>query len=151
MRRHAGQYLLFALCLAVFGAFMVWPIGLTLAGGFFDTQDGQTQFTLEYLLDVFRDPVTREGLVNSFIIAICVTLLCLLIAIPLAVLSAVLLILAFPDFEFWFLAWFGLVPLFLAIEREKESAARHEASGVSELSQERGALTLLDTLLTMIR
>ena len=42
----------------------------------------------------------------------------------LAVLSAVLLILAFPDFEFWFLAWFGLVPLFWAIEREKESVAR---------------------------
>lgn len=42
----------------------------------------------------------------------------------LAVLSAILLILAFPDFEFWFLAWFGLVPLFWAVGREKESAAR---------------------------
>ncbi len=42
----------------------------------------------------------------------------------LTVLSAVLLIFAFPDFEFWFLAWFGLVPLFWAIEREKESAVR---------------------------
>ena len=31
----------------------------------------------------------------------------------LAVLSAILLILAFPDFEFWFLAWFALVPLLL--------------------------------------
>src|SRR5687768_16517778 len=39
----------------------------------------------------------------------------------LAVFSAILLILAFPDFEFWFLAWFALVPLFYAIEREKES------------------------------
>jgi apolipoprotein N-acyltransferase len=37
----------------------------------------------------------------------------------LAVLAAVLLILAFPDFEFWFLAWFALVPLLLAIERQK--------------------------------
>ncbi len=42
----------------------------------------------------------------------------------LAVLSAILLILAFPDFEFWFLAWFALVPLLLAIEREKESSLR---------------------------
>lgn len=42
----------------------------------------------------------------------------------LAILSAILLILAFPDFEFWFLALFGLTPLFLAIEREKESAVR---------------------------
>jgi apolipoprotein N-acyltransferase len=33
----------------------------------------------------------------------------------LAVLSAALLVLSFPDFEFWPLAWVGLVPLFLAI------------------------------------
>ena len=39
----------------------------------------------------------------------------------LAVLSAVLLILAFPGFELWFAAWFALVPLFCAIEREKDS------------------------------
>jgi apolipoprotein N-acyltransferase len=39
----------------------------------------------------------------------------------LAVLSAILLILAFPDFEFWFLAWFALIPLFYAVEREKAS------------------------------
>jgi apolipoprotein N-acyltransferase len=37
----------------------------------------------------------------------------------LALLSAVLLILAFPDFEFWLLAWFALIPLFWAIERER--------------------------------
>ena len=39
----------------------------------------------------------------------------------LAILSAILLIIAFPDFEFWFLAWFALAPLFFAVEREKES------------------------------
>ena len=38
----------------------------------------------------------------------------------LAVLAAVLLILAFPDFDLWFLAWFALVPLLWAIERERE-------------------------------
>jgi len=38
-----------------------------------------------------------------------------------AVISAVLLTLSFPDFDLWFLAWFALVPLFFAIEREKES------------------------------
>lgn len=42
----------------------------------------------------------------------------------LAVASAFLLVLAFPDYEFWFLAWFALVPLFFAIEREKESAVK---------------------------
>ena len=41
-----------------------------------------------------------------------------------ALASAILLIGAFPDFEFWFLAWFALVPLLWAIEREKESAVK---------------------------
>lgn len=37
--------------------------------------------------------------------------------------SATLLILAFPDFEFWFLAWISLVPFFWAIyETEKQKA-----------------------------
>jgi apolipoprotein N-acyltransferase len=45
-------------------------------------------------------------------------------SLPLAVLAAVLLVLAFPDFEFWFLAWFALVPLMWAVEREKESVAK---------------------------
>ncbi len=42
----------------------------------------------------------------------------------LALLAAVVMILAFPDFEFWFLAWFALVPLMWAVEREKELTAR---------------------------
>jgi apolipoprotein N-acyltransferase len=42
----------------------------------------------------------------------------------LAVLAAVLLILAFPDFDLWFLAWLALVPLLLAVEREKDSLVR---------------------------
>lgn len=41
--------------------------------------------------------------------------------ILLAAVSAILLVLAFPDFEFWIIAWFALVPLFFAVEREKES------------------------------
>ena len=47
----------------------------------------------------------------------------------LAVLAAVLLILAFPDFEYWFLAWFALVPLMWAVEREKESVFRSFVAG----------------------
>ncbi|MFT3745935.1 MAG: apolipoprotein N-acyltransferase [Pyrinomonadaceae bacterium] len=35
-----------------------------------------------------------------------------------------MLILAFPDFEWWFTAWFALVPLMWAVEREKESVVR---------------------------
>ena len=42
----------------------------------------------------------------------------------LALLSAVLLVLAFPDFDLWWMAWFALVPLMWAPEREKESISR---------------------------
>jgi apolipoprotein N-acyltransferase len=49
----------------------------------------------------------------------------------LAVLAAVLLILSFPDFEFWFLAWVALVPLLFAIELETERghSCPHEPEG----------------------
>jgi apolipoprotein N-acyltransferase len=42
----------------------------------------------------------------------------------LAVASAFLLMLAFPPFEWWFMAWFALVPLLWAIEGEKGSIHR---------------------------
>jgi apolipoprotein N-acyltransferase len=45
-------------------------------------------------------------------------------SIVLAVAAAVVLVLAFPDFEYWFLAWFALVPLLWAIDREKGSIVR---------------------------
>jgi len=35
--------------------------------------------------------------------------------VALAAGSAILLILAFPNFEFWWLAWIGLVPLLFAV------------------------------------
>ncbi len=35
--------------------------------------------------------------------------------------SSFLLILAFPGFEIWVFAWIALIPLFIAIDREKES------------------------------
>lgn len=44
--------------------------------------------------------------------------------IALGEISAILLILAFPDFEFWFLAWFAIIPLMWAVEREKASTAK---------------------------
>lgn len=47
----------------------------------------------------------------------------------LTVLSAILLVLAFPNFDLWFLAWFALVPLFLAIEREKDSIVKSAILG----------------------
>ena len=80
---------LLAVCLAFFGLFMLWPIVLTVAKGFWAVgADGGTVFTLRYVSDVFIDPVTRSGLLNSLLIAVLVTALSFVIAMPLAVLSA---------------------------------------------------------------
>lgn len=50
-------------------------------------------------------------------------------SVGLAFLSALLLVLAFPDFEFWYLACFALIPLFFAIESEKESFVKSFITG----------------------
>jgi apolipoprotein N-acyltransferase len=47
----------------------------------------------------------------------------------LAVAGAILLVLAFPDFGLWYLAWIALVPLLWAVEREKESIPRALLTG----------------------
>ena len=61
--------------------FFVLPIWGALRGAFIDAQGG---FTFEYLLEVFRNPIYREGLFNSFLIAVLTTLGCVLLAVPLA-------------------------------------------------------------------
>jgi iron(III) transport system permease protein len=73
------------LLLAVFGVFLLWPIGQVLRVGFFGLEGGR--FTFRYLIAVFQDPALRQGLVNSTLIAVSVTLLCTIISIPLALLS----------------------------------------------------------------
>ena len=75
--------------LALFGLFMLYPIWLTVRGGFLaDPTAAGAGFTLEHVLDVFRDPALRAGLLNALWIAVATTTLCVLIALPLALLSA---------------------------------------------------------------
>lgn len=71
----------YALTVLFFFCFFAWPIAQILRGGFIDA-DGD--FTLSYFVEVFRNPLYLEGLLNSFGIAIYSTLLSMLIAIPLA-------------------------------------------------------------------
>ncbi len=66
--------------LVFFGAFFLWPIWQILQGGFYDAGE----FTLAYIVEVFRNPIYLEGLLNSFGLAIFATTLSLLIAVPLA-------------------------------------------------------------------
>ena len=77
------------LLLALFAAFLLYPIWLTVQGGFQSTARGdEGAFTLHHVLAIFADPALRAGLFNSFTIAVCTTLACVAIALPLAVLAA---------------------------------------------------------------
>ena len=88
MPRHLSNYALLGLVLALLGAFLLYPIGLTLRGAFFDNPAAATGFTLRNLALVFEDPVLLEGFLGSIQVALVTTLLAIVIALPLAVLSA---------------------------------------------------------------
>ena len=70
---------------AFFGCFFVYPIWSVLREAFIEpgTNGG---FTFDYVAEVFMNALYREGLLNSFQIAIWSTLLSLVIALPLAAL-----------------------------------------------------------------
>jgi len=65
-------------------------------------------FTLEYVLAVFEDPLLVQGLINALTIAVFTTILCLILALPLAVMSV-----KFDFFGKSLLSSLVLVPLIL--------------------------------------
>ncbi len=88
MFRNLIQYGLLFGILAVLGMFLLYPIGLTVRGGFAsDVTTGQG-WTLDHLVLVFKDPTRVAGILNAFKIAFATTALCIIISLPLAVLSA---------------------------------------------------------------
>jgi iron(III) transport system permease protein len=82
------RYGLFALLLGAMLAFLIWPIVLIVSEGFRGPDGG---FTLRYFIGdgigVLRDPLYVQGLVNALLIAVCTTLLCMAITLPLAALN----------------------------------------------------------------
>jgi iron(III) transport system permease protein len=80
-RLHSGLAVFLYLFFAVL---LIWPILQVVKTGF-TRPDGS--LTLDYLLLIFRDAVLVRGLVNAAAVAICVTLLTLIVSLPLAVLS----------------------------------------------------------------
>lgn len=87
LRRFIEQALV-VLLVAFLGLSLIYPIILTIRGGFAEDPGSGGGWTLIHVLRVFRDPSTLEGLTNAFGIAVGTTLLSALIAIPLALLSA---------------------------------------------------------------
>lgn len=95
------RYLLFAVALAVLAVFLIWPIFLTVRGGFVEpgVDGGEPSWTFRYIYDfgphsddsppagVLQNPVLRRGLLNSLAIATCTTILCLIVSLPLALLA----------------------------------------------------------------
>jgi len=74
--------LIFLVMTAFFACFFAYPIWAALQSAFIGPDH---QFTLEYVAEVFLNELYREGLWNSFIIAVWTTLGSLVIALPLAV------------------------------------------------------------------
>ncbi|HEX3359273.1 MAG TPA: iron ABC transporter permease [Tepidisphaeraceae bacterium] len=83
------QIVFFVLSLAVFAAFLGWPIVQVVRVGFqgISTDGKSGSFTLAYIAAVFQDQNLRQGLFNSFTIAVLVTLVCTLISVPLALIA----------------------------------------------------------------
>ncbi|MCY2951446.1 MAG: iron ABC transporter permease [Planctomycetota bacterium] len=103
-----GKYVLAGMILAVFGVFLLWPIGRVLRVGFFGMPGEGGGFTLRYVSEIFLDSTLRAGLVNSLMIAVMVTGVCIVISVPLAMMSV--------RYEFWGQGVIGgllLVPLIL--------------------------------------
>ncbi|MGP1346989.1 MAG: ABC transporter permease [Phycisphaerales bacterium] len=74
--------------IALLAMFLVYPIWLTIRGGFYVNVAATEGFTVRHVLGIFQSPVYREGLVNAFLIACGTTAFSIVLALPLAFLSA---------------------------------------------------------------
>lgn len=86
--RHMPQYAVLGLLVPFLGLTLLYPIGLTVRVGFARDVVAGSGWTLDHLAGVFRDPVLREGFATSILVAVATTACSILIALPLAVLSA---------------------------------------------------------------
>ena len=79
-----------ALALAVFGPFLIYPVYRVLLGAVSvaDYGNGTRQIRLEYLLLPFQNSTLTQSVINSFLLAIASTILSSVIALPLAYSSA---------------------------------------------------------------
>lgn len=84
MKRRLGPWVAVALIVGTLGAFLLWPMAHVFARAFWD----KAGFTGLYLRGLFTNPVQSEAVLTSFLIAACVTMGCLVVALPLAWLFA---------------------------------------------------------------
>src|SRR5205085_761386 len=82
------HYGLLGAALALLGLFLVYPILLTLTGAFYKDPATRSGLTFDHILLVFQDPRSLRALFNSLKVASGTTTLAIIIALPLALLSA---------------------------------------------------------------
>lgn len=82
------QQMLLLGMLALLAVFLLYPIGLTVRGGFADDPATGQGWTLRHLLILWQDPILVEGFLNALRIAVLATTMSIAIGLPLAVLSA---------------------------------------------------------------
>jgi len=82
------RYLLFLAVGAVLALALLYPIALTVRGGFASNVVTGEGWTLRHIAAVFRDPVLRDALLNSIGVAAATTTVAILLALPLAMLGA---------------------------------------------------------------
>src|SRR5687768_5457763 len=104
------HWLILAVIRAACAVFLISPIvPLVRIGSFGIPGDpGSGSFTLAYVGAIFQDHSLRQGLLNSALIAVSVTIVCILISVPLALMSV--------RFNFWgkgIVSGLLLVPLIL--------------------------------------
>jgi len=85
MRRHWPTIVFLLVFVAFFGAFLLYPVGYSVQRAFTrEGAGGQSEWSVEAFSDLFRNPTTREGLLNSLSLAVAVTIATTLVALPLA-------------------------------------------------------------------
>lgn len=82
-----SKYVMLWALFALLALVLVYPIWLTVKGGFTSIEPGGG-FTLWHVLEVFRDPDLRAGILNALLIAVLTTFLATLISMPLAIVAA---------------------------------------------------------------
>jgi iron(III) transport system permease protein len=87
LARQIPSYALLASLLALLSVLLLYPIGLTLRGAFYEKPAEAAGFTLEHVGAVFTNPLLLQGLLNSLRIAVLTTITAIAIGLPLALLS----------------------------------------------------------------
>lgn len=86
--RQTASYALLIALLALLSGLLLYPIALTVRGAFAEDVATGSGFTLRHVAMLAEDPVLRAGMVNALTVAAATTFVTVLIALPLALLSA---------------------------------------------------------------